>query len=233
MKNIIKIIIVLAITTSFFSVYSMEQQSLQCFYISDLKKVADVERLPIYLHDFTSFPIASNSSLADAFKASTPLFAPDLSDNLTLGLNAIKVIEDPNKEKQVKILQKIYDDLSRGLSTDCDYIIFQSTIDKLGYIEHSQKLVSLYTMIQNWLECPETISDYDFISLPLPLPENFKSTTQEKKEAYNSLISTIQQGQSSYTLKISNILITCILNKFEIKIPEVLATFLLSFVYNV
>jgi len=208
MKNIIKIITVLAIVTSFFSVYSMEESdktttirehpwSEGFFYINDLNSIPDMMKLP--LHPSYGGPTS---------------FAPDLSDNLTLVFNAIKVIKELQKERQEKILQKIHDDLSQGLPTSLYYTVSKSHFDPIGWIKHSQKPIPLNTIIQDWFK-----------------DTNFDK--QEKKEAYNCLISTIQQGQSSYTLKISNILITCILNKFKIEIPEVLATFLLSFVYNV
>jgi len=202
-KNIIKIITVLVIVTSFFPVYSMEESS-RYFKISDLRHISNMNELPIYSVNFPSV----TSATSKVPKELVPL------------LYAIKVFAESQTTVK-KNLKKVRDAFSQEASENFNYTIFKKDFSDLGIIKPTQYPVSFFTIIKNWFKDTETTPTYGSVSSSMQ-SENF----EQKKGAYENLISAIRQGQLSYALK------TCVHDSFKIETPEDVVDSIFSFLFK-
>jgi len=219
MKNIIKIITVLAITTSFFSVYSMEEsgeptairkpflKEAQVFHIENLFFLPTMEKMrTLHLHSIerkSPLPNQPSRFLVSHWSGTTP------SEESVFLLNAIKLIEHPLTRDRREILNAI----SQGTEATFNYIVrIDSNSRRLGRIEYSQDPVPLYTSMQNWLESSLF---------------NGEANDRKLKSFKNITLAIIKEKSRNKNEK-SGVLATCTDNELEIQIPEVIINFILS-----
>jgi len=208
MKNIIKIIAVLATATSFFLVYSMEE-SERYFDTSELKHLSDMTKLSFYSNPFDrSFASKDDPS--------------PLSEDLVLELSAIKVIENPDTLDKNEILQRIFNAFSQGTSATPNHTLWKSTsVVNLGATKPSQDSLSLHTTIKDWLAA--SIGGLNAISQPR------RKEILSKQESCRSLIYAIKQGKLSHKETKNNVLTTFTRDTLETEIPKELINLILEF----
>jgi len=212
MKNIIKIIAILATATSFFLVYSMEKP-LKYFTISKLKHLSDMTKFSLHFNPFWQFRSPSVASKD---------YPSPLPEDLVLKLSAIKVIENPDTPDKDKILKRIFNAFSQGTSTTPNHTVWKNGSRlNLGVIQLSQSPISLCTIIKGWLAA---------------LTENLSATLQprlkeilSKQESCRSLIYAIKQGKLSHKETKNNVLTTFTHDTLEIEIPEEITNLILEF----
>jgi len=207
MKNIIKIITVLAIVTSFFSVYSMEESDKTTTIRNPFLTKAQLFHVE-NLNFFQTMEEMRTLQLRSIEQKSSGTTVPG---ELILLLNAIKLIENPYTRDKCEILNAIRQEAAATFNYK---VLLDSVFFNVGRIEYSQDPVPLYTSTKNWFQS----------SL------NKKNQAQEKnlsrQKSFKDITFAIIKGKSKNKNEKSGVLATCILNKFEIKIPEVIADFI-------
>jgi len=209
MKNIIKIIAVLATATSFFPMYSAEKPA-KFFSISKLKYPLDVTKLSIHSGPF-ALPVAFEDGPSP------------LSENSVLELSAIKVIENPDTPDKNEILEKISNTFRQGASVTSNHVFFKSnSISDIGIVIPCQDPVPFYKIIKRWFAF---YNDSKSKSLDAFLPPKEISLRQED---YRALILAIKQGKLSHKDTKHNVLTICTRDTLGIETPKELIDLILS-----
>ncbi len=197
MKNSVKIITILGIVTSFFPVHPM-MPGVYCLEKRTLKTVnplSDMSDLKISRF-FKGPRISDDSFFADK--------------GLALSLAAIKILEEPNKAKNKKVLETIRSSISQGAPVNSNTRIIESKwINYRVTVIAASEFYSVFNSIEYW------ITRKGFMG----------------KDKKNAIFTAIFQGERERKERLTYIrdeLSTDIYDKFAIEVPTDVLFIILS-----